>query len=783
MILLAMSIIILSGINAQAQNPGYAKELGREFYFNFMPNVHKNEYEIKDTLQIFITSEKPTSVIVEAYNIDRATPFVSRLTLEANSSKLLKYHFDGFELRGDYVTKYNESQRPVKCGFHIISDEEIYVYALTSSDKSSDAMIIYPVESLGREYTVLSYTSDFLYNTQPTPSQFSIIATEDNTKITISPSSITSKGNKNPFSIVLNKNESYLVQSGLGDDFVFIPDSCDLTGTQIIADKRIAVFGGHQRARIPYFTRATNPSRDFICEQLQAQETWGKNALIAPCPYADVDNGGISDVFRIVSASDNNIIRVGGELIGLNKGQFYEGRAEKAMAIYAGEPIMIAQYKRTSRMNSDGFTKELGDPLMILIPPVEQFVKEATFLAFSNQEKGRRFNDHYVVIVAPADSLSDMYIDNMMINPNKFQKISNSRYSYSTIRLNKDGVHKFKANVKCGIYCYGYGYANSYGYAGGMRPQYLDVYKPKINLTEDNCNDQKLFIDDNKHLSYGMKKVVLMDNQSKNVQIDDVRIDNQYNTAEVKLSLIEKDRDGYYTLKAIDNGDNFAMYSDTIAGSALKFINLDKEGRIHLKIDNSFNRSCAKIMLQNNSLTVKTLNSIEHTNMANYSFPPSQFPLSLAPGEIKELTICSQYKNKEINTNNIDTIKISDTCIEANAIVQVEYDPFVRRITSKCGVPLELTISSIPDELFIENTNDLSEQGKIHTTLGIDKDGLTMIKMYDLNGREVMDIHSGELKAGIYKSSIDCSDISAGVYLINLHNNGKSTSSKIIINN
>lgn len=788
MILVAVVLAVFGVVTAKAQDADTLKEVGREFYLNFLPNVHEPSTWEYDTLQIFITTEKEAIVTVEAFRIGVSKPYVTKHELPANSTKLLKYHSLEYELPGDYGNGYMiGSQTPVKCGFRITSDQEIYVYALTNSAMSSDAMIIYPIESLGKEYTVLSYTSDFLYTNQQTPGQFSIMATEDNTKIRIIPSSYTSREDREPFNIVLNKNESYLVQGGVDRYTELIIDSCDISGTQIIADKKIAVFGGHQRARVPYYTDAINPSRDFICEQLQAHETWGKNAIIAPCPQVETDKVQIDDVFRIVSSADNNRIKIGDDIIHLDRGKVYEGNVGNGLSILAEEPIMIAQYKRTSRMNSSGFgSRSLGDPLMILIPPVEQFVKEATFLSFDLKGEGskeRGYKDHYAVIVSPIGTEINCFIDGKRIDPNKFEIIKNSRYAFATIKLDKGGVHHFKSDKRCGVYCYGYGYANSYGYAGGMRPQYLDVYKPLMEPREKECNNHKIFIDDNKYLSYGIKSIEILDNQSKNVQVDGVKINDENNSALVELSLIDKDRDGYYTLKAMDRGDNFTLYQDTIFGSALSFINLDSEGKVNVKIDNSYNRSCAKIMLQNRGFMVKVLNGINHTNTANYSFPQSQFPMSLAPGEIKELIICSQYKDKEINANNIDTLMLSNECEDVNAIVEVEYEPFTTQVISKCDVPLEIVINSIPEEIFIESTNEISEEGKIHTTFGVEKDGIATIKLYDVNGREVKYILNSELKAGIYKSTIDCSGINSGVYLINLYNNGKSTSSKVIINN
>ena len=68
----------------------------------------------------------------------------------------------------------------------IISDEPIVLQAATINDLSSDAFLVLPVASLGNEYVVLSYVFPHPSVFQQGPSSVGLVATRDDTKVTIS---------------------------------------------------------------------------------------------------------------------------------------------------------------------------------------------------------------------------------------------------------------------------------------------------------------------------------------------------------------------------------------------------------------------------------------------------------------------------------------------------------------------------------------------------------------------------------------------------------------------
>ncbi len=788
---LAIFLIVLLFTNINIKSQDDTEDLvidSKEFYFNFMPNVHTSSNDDFDFLYVFITAVNPANVTIEAVDI-KGNLHSEQIQIGANSYVLKTYYYKNYELPGDFVSKIANysSQMPLKCGFHVTSDENIYVYTLTSSSYSSDAMIIHPVNSLGKKNFILSYNSDFNFKAGRTPSQFSIIATEDITNIKIKPSTPTVKNDTNEFSIVLNRGESYLVQAKLQYDSYGAPINSDLSGTYIESDKNIAVFAGHQRATIPILDDLDNPSRDFLCEQLIPVETWGKDAFVTPFPTIKIDKPEYKDIFRIISSTDNNKVLVGRETIILNKGQVYEAEINEAIAIFAERPIMTAQYKRSSRLIDLPWVvgaQSKSDPLMILVPPVEQFLKKAIIYNINNSTSSdyqnfTTFSEQYLVIVAPDSSINSCYIDNVLINQNTFKKIRNSSYSYTTVKYNQ-GIHYFQSSAKCGLYVYGYGLANSYGYTGGMIPRYIDANNPEISSITD-CLVHKININDNIGLSYGLKSAELIESQSSNVKLNANNNDILDKTeTNFTIELIDNNQDGYFTLKVTDKSGNVSLYSDTILGNSFKFVELNNDNKILINDLNKYEQKCVTIFISNNSLNTKTIDEIEHTNTKNYSFPISQFPLVIRPGEKKPVTICVNYKNaKELLI--YDTLFLKGSCGQITTSIETEYQPYNLDLNTKCGLLVNLTVTSIPDELFIEDVK-LTENNTIANTIfGINSEGIARVNLYDLNGKLIQEILSEELMPGIYSYNFLINNLSSGIYFVNVNSGGNSVSSKIII--
>lgn len=155
----------------------------------------------------------------------------------------------------------------------------------------------------------------------------------------------------------------------------------------------------------------------------------------------------------------------------------------QAQYIVASGPILVAQYEHSSNVGS----RLLGDPFMMVIPPPEQFDSLYSFQCVINDE----FKEHYANVVIPTNATRSLQIDGKTVRAT-FLPISGTRFSYAQIKLTA-GSHFARADSTFGLYVYGYGVANSYGYPGGMLLK--DLTQPPSDSLRwaDNCGNQLIF--------------------------------------------------------------------------------------------------------------------------------------------------------------------------------------------------------------------------------------------------------------------------------------------------
>lgn len=156
---------------------------GREFFLTFPPNnVNVNQPQIS----LAIVSEKPTSGFVHIPELNFFTKYVvapGRLTSISLPS----------------AVQFLQENTVGNLGVRVVAKEPVTLYGVNHLNASTDGFLAIPSSSLGKEYLILSYKDGVA------PSRFSVIATEDNTTVTIKNST-----NATPFTVSLDKYQTYL---------------------------------------------------------------------------------------------------------------------------------------------------------------------------------------------------------------------------------------------------------------------------------------------------------------------------------------------------------------------------------------------------------------------------------------------------------------------------------------------------------------------------------------------------------------------------------------------
>ncbi|MBN1199799.1 MAG: hypothetical protein JXA23_10640 [Bacteroidales bacterium] len=318
-------------------------------------------------------------------------------------------------------------------GIHITSLDPISLYGLNRVNASTDAYLALPVNALGADYRILNY----IVTLNNAGSSLSVVATHDGTVVTI-----YNRQSGDIFDVTLNTGQTYHLESPiLGDD---------LTGSRIQATHPVAVFGSNEIVNVPSFTCG---AADHIIEQMFPTYSWGKNFVTVPLAGRD-DSG---DIFRILASENDTDIEIDGTLVStIDAGEHYQENLLGYNSISTSKPVLLAQYAKG--MNCSGNMK--GDPFMMLIPPREQFLTNYTVSTVSG------FNEHWINIVAPDYALGTILQNGVLIPVSAFLPVGTTGF-YGAQRSVSEGSHTFSSPFPFGVFSYGWGYADSYGYPGG----------------------------------------------------------------------------------------------------------------------------------------------------------------------------------------------------------------------------------------------------------------------------------------------------------------------------
>ncbi|HWF44380.1 MAG TPA: IgGFc-binding protein [Candidatus Kapabacteria bacterium] len=373
-----------------------------------------------------------------------------------------------------------------KQSLHITSDHDITLYVVSHRPSSTDSYAAIPMQMLGEGYMAAGY-APLQSGSVAFTSQADMIATEDNTLVTVHLSAATkdSMPAGRTVMLVLNRGETVQFQSApsVGTPSVGAPsvgapsvgapsdtekDRLDLTGSTISASKPIAFFTGHTCAQIPsdiYYC-------DMLVEMEPPMDDWGTSFIVPK--FAEKD----CSVVRIIAGQDStDVILDGVRIAQLSKGGFCEvDTLHHDAIIQTSKPALVAQYATSSQAD----VQKVGDPFLLFVIPNNRFIPEVTTV--SVVEGGF---SHYLNVVVPDSGLATLNIDGAFAASGKLANGSSviskriapragspAHYSIVTLKV-LPGRHLVRCSAPIAVYSYGFGlYTNafdSYGHACGQR--------------------------------------------------------------------------------------------------------------------------------------------------------------------------------------------------------------------------------------------------------------------------------------------------------------------------
>ncbi len=450
-----MTIFFLVVILAAGSDEEELSTYGNKFHFGFL-----RQFLEGGEINIIVHSyhDEPVSFTVSslgAYNHFGTTTRENPLTLSIPSS--FQVRESGFNYR--HLGLYIETP----------DSKEISVTALGYTNNQSPRMtyLVHPY--------ILQFTSQYVYYAVSAKdsldnrfSQVLIVGTDDNTTVSLRPTQTVS------FPENLQETSSFInISSGSTHTFVvhrlqtilITSDHEDLTGTKIVSDRPLSVISGHDCAKVPFTTQTSDC--DPLATQAPPTVTWGKEFLLPPL------NGRTNgQKYKIITSENNTNVTLNcgsGNVIEAflnNDGDVYD--VDTASTDYCSllttKPCYVAEYGFIRDYLSD----TIGDPLLITVPPIAQYIHNVTFSAFTAVQK-----NFFTLLLPYSENPSFSFIYNgNTFGPNwisiSYSNGSIAGYTYTATFSGTITISQINADDRMGVIVYGYTTVGGYGYVGGM---------------------------------------------------------------------------------------------------------------------------------------------------------------------------------------------------------------------------------------------------------------------------------------------------------------------------
>ncbi|MEO7308909.1 MAG: PKD domain-containing protein [Chitinophagaceae bacterium] len=341
---------------------------------------------------------------------------------------------------------------------HVTSTNNVVAYAHIYNSSVSGASLLFPTNTLGREYYSLNFDqkSNSLFSY---PFFFAIATDTGTTTIEITPTANTQ-------TMVAGTTYTFNLQQGqiinvLGA--IVGNNGVDLSGSVIKSVstgsngcKPIAVFSGSGKIYINCSFGSGATSADNYMVQSFPKNAWGKRYLTVPTkdmPY---------NYYRVMVSDATSVVTLNGvPLTGLIGGRYYQFQNTTPNYIESDKPIMVAQYITTQL--TCGNPSSVGDPEMIYLSAIEQTINNITF----NSTFHAAITKQYFNAVIKTSAVNSFKFDGTSYAGSFVPHPSLAGYSYAQLSGLTAGSHTAISDSGFNAIAYGYGQAESYGYNAG----------------------------------------------------------------------------------------------------------------------------------------------------------------------------------------------------------------------------------------------------------------------------------------------------------------------------
>ena len=255
----------------------------------------------------------------------------------------------------------------------------------------------------------------------------------------------------------------------------------DPTGFFVGADAPVAVFSGTTCTNIPGPMGAC----DHLEEQVVPAASWGTTYVGArhPVRYTASNDDPEGVVWRVIAGVDDTTISLtpavaGAQIVIDAAGDWQEFTTDESFVAEGDKPFMLVQYMSGCTnvvpvpLNPDNPCNEpaTGDPYMIQMPPVDQWLDALPFLTDTSYPRD------FVVMMRAQGTIVNLACLGA-VDASHFTAIPGTIYEVGMVDLDAvgggegscvDGEQYISSSDPIGVIVGGMDWATSYGYAGGL---------------------------------------------------------------------------------------------------------------------------------------------------------------------------------------------------------------------------------------------------------------------------------------------------------------------------
>ena len=387
--------------------------------------------------------------------------------------------------RLDHTRNKLSQTEQAKKAFHLTSTTPVAVYMFHPIDAalvhSGSATLLLPEHVMAKNYFVMSYTYNAELITSPPQGQgfVAVVGLQDNTYVELT-TPVATKAGSGVQALKAGETLKRFINRFEVLEVMQVNSHEDISGATVKASAPVAVYGGAGGVSIP----ASAIGGNHLGVQMFPLETWGKHYLASK---AKQRNASDKDYYRIVASVDNtHITLTGGTGIPANipvlaKSQIFEFSTASDFSIEADQPILTFQYMPawgnlsgrfdpvefpngtgdcpTSTAIGPDNVKCIGDANITPLVPVEQYRNDYIFYV------PQTYTYDYIQVTAPMEA--KLVLDGTAVTT-ALRQIGTTGFGRVILPMTMSGNHRITADKSFGLIGYGYAFATSYSYAGGL---------------------------------------------------------------------------------------------------------------------------------------------------------------------------------------------------------------------------------------------------------------------------------------------------------------------------